>query len=588
MNKERYIKPLVILVLGILFGFALSPLPAYPWSGDWDNYMKGYAEIRRLNITEIYLNSVNRTDTLAYPEQLASYIIFKSGSNYYAKSGSSGQIDYSGTNATTIMQSALNHQGKIIVGKGEFSISGIICILDNTTFSGMGFETIFKQSNGANLQYIITNNDQTNGNDNIIIRDLKIDGNKANNPSAGIGLDFRASSGHYCENIIIENLWVTETKDHGIAFHNARGFKILNNFVNNTGKDGIGLGWKCYEGIISGNTLEKTGDSAISTVSNNEKIIITDNTIKNTTAGHGVDVSGGKYVTVSNNFIEEAFYDGILVRRFQIDSTWYEIENIVITNNNLNKNGRHGINIDTVTAKYVYTTVCGNVLCNNTQYGIYVAYVRGGSFTGNVACENGYGGYRFCIAYYNVISDNIAHYNKKDGMFLSDCEHSSITNNIIMRNSREGAGLYDGIVLKNSNYNVISNNRVVDYDGNQEKSINETGTSDYNLIQGNSVKLSKTSPYIAIVGANTIVKNNHGFTTENDGIQTLTSGNTAVNVTHGCDYTPSAGDIQVHPIESLGSASFWWIEQITSTTFEINVNADPTQNVDFAWSVDRH
>ena len=84
-----------------------------------------------------------------------------------------------------------------------------------------------------------------------------------------------------------------------------------------------------------------------------------------------------------------------------------------------------------------------------------------------------------------------------------------------------------------------------------------------------------------------VIKQNTGFVTENGGTATISNGSTSIVVSHGCDYTPSAEDIDVHPIESLGSANFWWVDTITSTQFTIHVNADPGQDVDFKWSVRR-
>ena len=77
---------------------------------------------------------------------------------------------------------------------------------------------------------------------------------------------------------------------------------------------------------------------------------------------------------------------------------------------------------------------------------------------------------------------------------------------------------------------------------------------------------------------------NIGFITENSGTTTLVSGTTSIAVAHGLDVTPSAGDIMVTAMESLGSASYHYIGTYTPTTFNVTVNADPTQDVDFAWS----
>lgn len=74
------------------------------------------------------------------------------------------------------------------------------------------------------------------------------------------------------------------------------------------------------------------------------------------------------------------------------------------------------------------------------------------------------------------------------------------------------------------------------------------------------------------------------FRTWNAGTTTLLSGSTTVTVNHGLSTTPNAGAINVHPNSSLGSAATWWITSVGATSFVINVNTNPGQNVGFDWS----
>lgn len=67
------------------------------------------------------------------------------------------------------------------------------------------------------------------------------------------------------------------------------------------------------------------------------------------------------------------------------------------------------------------------------------------------------------------------------------------------------------------------------------------------------------------------------------GVATLDNGSTTEVVTHGLGFTPAPGDIVVCPIESMGAAVRFWVDTLTATQFTINVNADPTADVDFAW-----
>lgn len=69
-----------------------------------------------------------------------------------------------------------------------------------------------------------------------------------------------------------------------------------------------------------------------------------------------------------------------------------------------------------------------------------------------------------------------------------------------------------------------------------------------------------------------------------NGTATLANGNTSVAVTHGLGVTPDIQDISVTPIEAWGSMTQFWINTPTSTQFTINVDQDPGQDVDFAWT----
>jgi len=90
---------------------------------------------------------------------------------------------------------------------------------------------------------------------------------------------------------------------------------------------------------------------------------------------------------------------------------------------------------------------------------------------------------------------------------------------------------------------------------------------------------------VSDAGTNTKFDNITSYVTTNSGTATIVNATTSIVVNHGCNYTPAAGDLDVHPIETLNNASFWWVDTITATQFTIHVNADPGQDVDFKWSV---
>ena len=117
--------------------------------------------------------------------------------------------------------------------------------------------------------------------------------------------------------------------------------------------------------------------------------------------------------------------------------------------------------------------------------------------------------------------------------------------------------------------------------GNGAFGINESSGGTDNIFEGNVFNGNSSGP-VAQLG-NSIARNNAGYKTANSGTATLVNGQTTIVVTHGLDVTPVAGDIMLTPMESLGSASEFFIDTYTATQFTIHVDVDPTQDVDFAW-----
>src|SRR5690606_6020595 len=81
-----------------------------------------------------------------------------------------------------------------------------------------------------------------------------------------------------------------------------------------------------------------------------------------------------------------------------------------------------------------------------------------------------------------------------------------------------------------------------------------------------------------------VLRDNPGYVTEAHGTATVENASTSVAVSHGLGRTPAAGGIHVIPTESLGNASVFWISDVGATTFTINVDADPGDDIGFAWS----
>jgi len=118
----------------------------------------------------------------------ASYVIGIQGTTIFARNGKTGEIDYSGTDAPTVIQSAMNAltngrtwKEKVLL-KGNFSISSTIKVPSYIILEIQGKLTL---GNGLNIN-MIENSDQTGGNTDIEIIGGYFDGNSANQ-SGGAG-----------------------------------------------------------------------------------------------------------------------------------------------------------------------------------------------------------------------------------------------------------------------------------------------------------------------------------------------------------------------------------------------------------------
>jgi len=182
------------------------------------------------------------------------------------------------------------------------------------------------------------------------------------------------------------------------------------------------------------------------------------------------------------------------------------------------------------------------------------------------------------------ISESFIQNNAEIGIYLT-WSKGKIVNNRIAGNSKGNANIHSGIrVYGDADYTTIANN-IIDGESTQKYGIELLSGVDYANIKDNTIlgNVTKSILITAGVNANGQIRDNIGFVTENSSTATLVNGQTSIAVAHGLAVTPVAGDIMVTPMESLGNASFFWIDTYTATQFTIHADINPGQDVDFAW-----
>ena len=278
---------------------------------------------------------------------------------------------------------ALSQGGIVVLCPGTYVIDGPIIMPSYSRLMGSGISTIIRLRDRYNADInLIRNSDLENGNTGIIIENLMIDGNKANQEGVPTqnGIYF-----YKVDSSTISSCYIKNFINYGILLEESNKCEILGNICESCNGDAISL-YMSPECIISKNTLienlygiradESSNRCEIScnTLSNNNHGItivvsnacsIIGNICKNT-FWEGIYLFSANYCTVSGNILIEN-YDGVLLGASSHN---------VISGNLFHKNYSHGI--------YMFYSshnlISGNIVRGeeSTSYAIYI---------GDVCCE---------------------------------------------------------------------------------------------------------------------------------------------------------------------------------------------------------
>jgi len=205
---------------------------------------------------------------------------------------------------------------------------------------------------------------------NIVVENLKIDGNKAN---------------------IGKYTWLQA----GIAFIRVTHSVIRNNWVINSNYEGIsdqGV-WRDTWNKIIGNIIAGAAGRGIHIGTGNYHVIISRNIIKDCEYDGIYLCSAVRYATISDNVIDSCGYSGI-GGIGGTSSSNLDLYN-TITGNVITNNGWYGIQLNGSDGYYsAYHTISDNVIMNNSQNsagsysGIYLSQARNVVIEGNIIYDN--------------------------------------------------------------------------------------------------------------------------------------------------------------------------------------------------------
>jgi nitrous oxidase accessory protein NosD len=330
-----------------------------------------------------------------------------------------------------------SYSGTVRLVSQQYNIDSNIKLYTNVIFEGMGmYQTTLRLLDNATSFYKNPNNTDNRGGvsgiircvyqDNIIIRDMTIDGNKDNQPVDEPGDDIYSYGrfGVYLEVVndaIMTNLRVMNCQGYGLDPHGKGGtylisskLKILNNIVENNGWDGITLD-KLHDTEVTNNIVRNNARHGINIVTGSRRLIVSKNTIINNgfnygSGGCGIMVQNNqnyttKDITITGNIIETTLKAGICGK---------SVYNLIISENNI-QDTKECIKFE-----------------SNTGYGYGVSY----SIVTNNICKSRAGIKLKTESNYNIVSYN--HIEIMDGYNaygIDDREKTkSGTTNIYMDN----------------------------------------------------------------------------------------------------------------------------------------------------------
>jgi hypothetical protein len=395
--------------------------------------------------------------------------------------------------------------GLVFVKDGTYNISAKIVIAKSyVTLQGSGRATIIHLNDSVNNDCIELGDGASNY-AGIIVQDLKIEGNKANQ-TAGEGIDILTK----LTDLQIINCWIYQAKYAGID--NSSGIDkihIEGCLIEESGRYGINNN-SSDECIVTNNIFLNNGDASYSQyytgyakrelIENNvfyhnggatsaDGVYITDssNCVVNGNSFYGCKngvhngyaIGNGDGQIISNNVFEDNYDDAIEAGGSDMD----------ISDNRIYDCGGYGINLTGFGIRVV-----GNIIELTKKAGIY------------------------CSGHHNIIVANTFSGKTQEAIVLMDSYNNIVGENVLCNPDPWVANIYMAIYMKasgagNNIYNLIRGNQVsgVSYLNQFKTGIGEMDSnSDFNYFTEN-VLLNIQTQNILVSGAHSQAANNWYF-----------------------------------------------------------------------------
>ncbi len=312
--------------------------------------------------------------------------------------------------------------GKVVLLAGTYTIDAAISVPNNTTLAGVGQGTVITIPNSLGISLNAITNTTTAGNGSgIVIQDLLLDGNLANQTGGSVqtGIYFDGvGSGSTIPGGTIMNVTSKNWKNgYGIYLSSSSNNTIINNILRGNDEDGLYL-LSSSNNTITGNTIQSN-------------------------LTQGLLMSSSSYNNITGNKILDNSSRGIDASSFNSNNT--------ITGNSINRNA------------------LGIIIGNNSQYNI----VSGNTFQANSGLGISLNGGNNNTITSNSIFDSGGS-SANNGISVSNSDSNALTGNKITDTSCSSTCYAISIATSTSDDTYLSDNTFSTTSGTA--TINDAGT----------------------------------------------------------------------------------------------------------------
>jgi len=202
---------------------------------------------------------------------------------------------------------------------------------------------------------------------------------------------------------------------------------------------------------------------------------------------------------------------------------------------------------------------------------------------GNKFLYNKYGLYNY--AGFSDFSNNWFYMNNGTAIWHAGGESCIYSSNRFYENGETIADAHDMVIAAGTRVTVTDN---MFHGSNQTNyGIYVVGTITNCIITDNVFYSHQTGHIRLNITNDCIIRDNHGFITENSGSSAIAAADTSVAVAHGCSYTPSAKDVTITQTAATTNPCYITeVDTFGAANFTVHCNAVPgVSTLAFDWAV---